>query len=216
MGRAGHSAINIGDGWQPALRWAGRLAAVALAGLAVIPVRWVEAGPVLCPIKLIFGRECFGCGMTRALAHLLHGDLPGALGYHWASVAVLPLLLMLALWGVLPPLKRTEWEQAGRAAWLILSAVALGLLIAPWVMTPAQIAFAIPPCEWKARYHRECPLCGMTTAFFLISEGSFRAAMQSNRGSVPLYFAFVGNEAVLGLMGYRNWRQNRKRGDVSR
>ena len=216
MGRAGHFAINTVDPWQPALRWAGRLAAVALAALATIPVRWVEAGPVWCPSKLLFGRECFGCGMTRALSQLMHGDLAGALTYHRASVAVLPVLLMLALWGALPPLRRTEWEAAGRVAWLVFSAGALGLLIAPWVITPAEVALAIPPCEWKARYHRECPLCGMTTAFFEIREGSFRAAMQSNRGSVPLYLAFVGNEAaVLGFMRYRHWRQNRFKGDLS-
>ena len=97
-----------------------------------------------------------------------------------------------------------EWRKAFRIVWFVLSAIMLGALIAPWAFTPAQLASVIPPCEWKARYHRECLLCGMTTAFFRISQGEFAEAMRANRGSVPLYFVLACNEAVLlGSLGFR-------------
>lgn len=110
MARDDRSATSAFRSLQPALPWLGRLAAAALIALAAIPTRWVEAGPTFCPIKNIFGRECYGCGMTRALSHLLHGDLASALGYHRASVALLPVLLLLALWSIVVPL----WRMASR------------------------------------------------------------------------------------------------------
>ncbi len=35
-----------------------------------------------CPIRAVFGIPCPGCGMTRALTCLLHGDLQASFYYH--------------------------------------------------------------------------------------------------------------------------------------
>lgn len=48
------------------------------SALAAIPTAVVEAAPRLCLVNHVFGVECLGCGMTRALSALLHGDVPGA------------------------------------------------------------------------------------------------------------------------------------------
>lgn len=77
--------------------WARAGAALGLACLAIAPVRWVQAGPSLCLVKSLTGRECLACGMTRALSCLLHGDLGAALTYHPASVAVLPLIVLFVV-----------------------------------------------------------------------------------------------------------------------
>lgn len=47
-----------------------------------------------CPVFSLFHVLCPGCGGTRALAALLHGDLAGAL--HWNALIV--LLLPFACW----------------------------------------------------------------------------------------------------------------------
>jgi hypothetical protein len=96
-----------------------------------------------------------------------------------------------------------EFRKAFIIVWLVLSVGILAILITPLLATPEQISAVIPPCEYKARYHRECLFCGMTTAFFEISRGNFHAAEQSNGGSVPLYAAFVANEFTLLLF----WRK---------
>jgi len=65
--------------------------------LLIIPLSSLERFPSLCLIKSIFGGECPGCGMARALAYLLHGDLPGALHSNPLALMVLPLLGFLWL-----------------------------------------------------------------------------------------------------------------------
>jgi hypothetical protein len=93
-----------------------------------------------------------------------------------------------------------EFKAALRIVWIAISTIVLGTLLAPWILTPEQIATATPKCEWKVRYGRECFLCGMTTAFIDIAHGRLREAERSNRGSIPLYSGFLINEALLGLL----------------
>ncbi|MEB3367895.1 DUF2752 domain-containing protein [Saccharopolyspora mangrovi] len=45
-----------------------------------------------CPIKLLTGLDCPGCGITRTLFSLLRADLPSALHYNALAVLLLPLL----------------------------------------------------------------------------------------------------------------------------
>ena len=180
-------------------------AALAVVVLAIVPTRIVENLPSLCLIKNISGHECYGCGMTRALSCLLHGNVTGALAYNRGSVVALTLLIALALSSLIP--LTGESRMALSIVWAALGVVVLCVLIAPWTVTPAQVASFVPACEWKAKYHRECAFCGMTTAFFAISHGQFREADQANRGAIPLYAAFLLNEAGLLLFFQQGrWR----------
>ena len=81
------------------LRWLQGLAALSIVALFVTPTTIVEHGPSLCLYRALTGRECYGCGMTRALSHLLHGDVSGARERHAGSFAVLPALVLLAASG---------------------------------------------------------------------------------------------------------------------
>lgn len=81
-------------------------------------------------------------------------------------------------------------------AWLALSVVAGGVLLAPFVLPPAALEALVPECQWKARYHRECAFCGMTTSFVEIARGDFRAAARHNQGSLPLFLALLANECL--------------------
>ncbi len=47
--------------------------------------------PIACPIRLVLGVPCPGCGMTRASHLLAHGELLAALALH-------PLVLVLGPW----------------------------------------------------------------------------------------------------------------------
>jgi hypothetical protein len=100
-------------------------------------------------------------------------------------------------------------------AWLVVSAVLLAVLAAPFILPPQTIFSLAPKCQWKTKYGRECPLCGMTTSFVLISRGRFDDALDRNRGSIPLYSAMVWNECVAlwytigGLR--RNWERAGRR-----
>ncbi len=80
-----------------------RVAGVALAItlLAAIPTGWIAAAPSICLVKRLFGTECLGCGMTRAMSCLLHGDGAGALRYNPLAAVLLPLMGAVLLRDVL-------------------------------------------------------------------------------------------------------------------
>lgn len=91
------------------------LACVA-AGVVLVADPTSEGGLPLppCPIKLLTGFDCPGCGATRMLYSLLHGDVSAALHYNALVVIFIPFFLwtwtawMRGRWsGRRPP----TWEQ---------------------------------------------------------------------------------------------------------
>ncbi len=69
----------------------------ALIALAVIPMEAITRLPTACPFKRIFGMDCYGCGMTRAVSAFLHGNFGTALTYNRGVLFIVPLLAALAL-----------------------------------------------------------------------------------------------------------------------
>jgi hypothetical protein len=106
-------------------------------------------------------------------------------------------------------MSRVELHLAVVSVWLILSVGILFILLTPFVVPDRIIDTAIPQCECK-RIGKTCPLCGMTTAFRLISRGDVKAAMDANPHSVWLYACFVLNECFL-LVALTSWAYRRRR-----
>lgn len=76
-----------------------RTAALAAAGSAVVAagvlaVDPTDGGAPACPFHAATGLWCPGCGSTRAVWLLLHGDLAGAVRH---NVLLVPALAVLAL-----------------------------------------------------------------------------------------------------------------------
>ncbi|WP_304582239.1 DUF2752 domain-containing protein [uncultured Alistipes sp.] len=63
--------------------------------LYVLPTEGIMHGRSLCLFRNLFDRPCYGCGMTRALFSLLHGDAAAAWDYNRLAFVVAPLLLYL-------------------------------------------------------------------------------------------------------------------------
>lgn len=75
------------------------------AGIAVAPLAWVMPAPddpnpfTLCLFTNLTGYHCPGCGMTRAVFCVLHGELAEAWACNRLVVVVFPLLAWLwAAW----------------------------------------------------------------------------------------------------------------------
>jgi hypothetical protein len=83
--------------------------------------------------------------------------------------------------------------------WGIVSVVILMILLMPFLLSPNTIKEIVPLCEWKVKYNRSCPLCGMTTSFIMISLGDFAGAVNSNSFSLWLYNLFLFNEIIFAL-----------------
>jgi hypothetical protein len=54
-----------------------------------------ESDVILCPSRLFFNIECFGCGMTRAIMHIHHLDFDDAVYFNRGSLFVYPALILV-------------------------------------------------------------------------------------------------------------------------
>lgn len=68
--------------------------------LLLLPADYFDNGPAMCPSKRFFDIECLGCGMTRAVMHLIHFDLESAIYYNGLSLIVAPVLAAWWCWQI--------------------------------------------------------------------------------------------------------------------
>lgn len=50
-----------------------------------------------CPIRMVTGYSCFGCGMTRSWTHALHGDFAASVHFHPFGIFMILACLVAAL-----------------------------------------------------------------------------------------------------------------------
>jgi hypothetical protein len=70
------------------------------AFLFLLPIDFFDSGQSVCLSVLLLDIECYGCGMTRALMHLIHFDFATAWSYNKLSFVVLPAFFWLWLQSV--------------------------------------------------------------------------------------------------------------------
>ncbi len=68
---------------------------LALAILLVLPPTFFDEGDSICLSVVLFGKECYACGMTRGVQHLIHFDFTEAWSYNPLSFIVFPLALYM-------------------------------------------------------------------------------------------------------------------------
>ncbi|MBQ1042268.1 MULTISPECIES: DUF2752 domain-containing protein [unclassified Micromonospora] len=113
-------------------RWAVPLAALGCVALGLAyalisnpTVSDPDARPT-CLLKLTTGLDCPGCGGTRALWYVLHGDLPAAARHHFLFVFALPFLTWLFV----------AWAGNRAFGWKLpearFSPKVIGLFLAAW------------------------------------------------------------------------------------
>jgi len=61
----------------------------------VVPTAFLEAGYSICLFKNMFGLNCPGCGMTRAISFVFHADFVGAFYHNKSVVVVFPLVCFI-------------------------------------------------------------------------------------------------------------------------
>ena len=63
--------------------------------LYFVPVNWLDSQHSICLFKNIFGYDCYGCGITRAILSALHFQFDNAFQYNKLFVIVFPLLIYI-------------------------------------------------------------------------------------------------------------------------
>ena len=61
--------------------------------LIILPANFFDEGQSICLSVLLFEKNCYACGMTRAIQHLIHFNFDLAWNFNKLSFIVLPLLI---------------------------------------------------------------------------------------------------------------------------
>ncbi|MFT7474421.1 MAG: hypothetical protein ACI81L_001346 [Verrucomicrobiales bacterium] len=117
----------------PALGLAGVCLAAAFTEVAS------EEGQVLCPYRLVTGGWCPGCGCTRALGALMHGDLRGSLLLNPWTVLVLAQVAFMATWILGAPEAARSWWRRNDYSVLKINMAVAGII---WI---ARLAAGVIP-----------------------------------------------------------------------
>lgn len=118
----------------PAVVGAAAIGACAVVRLLDPPA--TEGNPPFCPFKMMTGYDCPGCGATRSLNALLHGDVVAAADHNLLFVLALPIAIVaFAVWTA-RRLGADAPSLPGPRAWLPVAVVAISLFWAlrllPW------------------------------------------------------------------------------------
>ena len=65
--------------------------------LLVLPADFFDTGRAVCLSVVLFGKTCYGCGITRAVHHLIHLEFLEAYNLNKLVVIVFPLISYLYL-----------------------------------------------------------------------------------------------------------------------
>ena len=108
--------------------WGSSLPALLAASFLYFP--HATTGPVLCPMALLLGMPCPGCGITRAFCFASHGHFREAFGFH----PLWPLLLayFAFLWGY--QLAEVVKGAPPKLPTYRIAAVAIVILLGFWVV----------------------------------------------------------------------------------
>ena len=63
--------------------------------LLFLPANYFDTGDSVCVSVVLFDVECYACGMTRAIQHLIHFDFKSAYNYNPLAFLVFPLVIYL-------------------------------------------------------------------------------------------------------------------------
>lgn len=73
------------------------LLSIAFLTLIILPANYFDDGDSVCVSVLLFDVECYGCGLTRAIQHLIHLEFKEAWEYNKLSFAILPLAITMII-----------------------------------------------------------------------------------------------------------------------
>ncbi len=120
--------------WLAPALWAGGAVATCALVYTLNPV--AESNPPICPFKMMTGQDCPGCGATRSLAALLHGNPGVAADHNLLFVLALPVVVVgFVVWSLHRlGVPRPDWHLPRH--WFVATAAVVSLFWAlrllPW------------------------------------------------------------------------------------
>ena len=63
--------------------------------LLLLPANFFDNGESICLSKVLLNVECYACGLTRSIMHLIHLEFEKAYEYHMLSFIIFPMLCVV-------------------------------------------------------------------------------------------------------------------------
>jgi hypothetical protein len=63
--------------------------------LIILPANFFDSGQTICLSVLLADTKCPGCGITRAIQHMIHFDFVVAFNFNKLSIIIFPLLVYM-------------------------------------------------------------------------------------------------------------------------
>lgn len=79
--------------------------------LVILPASYFDYGQTKCLSVIFFHQECYGCGMSRAIQHLIHFDIEKALQFNKMAFIVLAVLIYLWMSEILKTAKKIKYKN---------------------------------------------------------------------------------------------------------
>ena len=136
-GRAWSRVEPLGFVRDRALVLAGSVATFAAAR---VYAPHVHAGPVLCPMRGLFGLPCPGCGLTRAMCALSQGEVLAALSWNACALPLALLMLAASVVAAGELVRGARWEFYRRALY--------SMKVAYWAGGAVALYHAARCCYW--------------------------------------------------------------------
>lgn len=87
-----------------------------------------------CPFRMLTGLECPGCGSQRAVHHLLHFDIRGALTENMLLVIAIPYLVVGFIFDIIPTNNEAALKWRKRLFGTTAILIVLTIVILFWVL----------------------------------------------------------------------------------
>ncbi|MFM2360287.1 MAG: hypothetical protein RLY16_2280 [Bacteroidota bacterium] len=76
--------------------------------LLLLPATFFDNGKTICLSQLLANTECYACGLTRGIQHLIHFDFEEAYAYNMGSFIVFPLIGFLWIKWIIDSWKKSK------------------------------------------------------------------------------------------------------------
>jgi len=84
--------------------------------LYFIPIKWLNEQHTICVFKNIIGKDCFGCGITRAIISCIQLDFEKSFYYNKIIIIVLPILFYEWLKNIIEGVKKIANNRKSKVA----------------------------------------------------------------------------------------------------
>jgi len=93
-----------------------------------------------------------------------------------------------------------ELIQAIWIVWFVVFLITALALLTPFLISQHQLSLRLPACQQMLQTASSCPACGLTTAFYALSDGDVTAAQDCHPVGLWIWSLLLTNQVVFSTV----------------